>query len=81
VLQHIIRQVHERGADTQAEWREQIALSLAENAAIPYGKSLNETEMRDLISRLTQLSSYGRTPDGKTIISLMSDEEMNRRFS
>ena len=81
VLQHIIRQVRERGADTQAEWREQIALSLAENAAIPYGKSLNETEMRDLISRLTQLSSYGRTPDGKTIISLMSDEEMNRRFS
>ena len=78
VLQHIIRQVHERGADTQAEWREQIALSLAENAAIPYGKSLNETEMRDLISRLTQLSSYGRTPDGKTIISMMSDEEIRQ---
>ena len=28
VLQHIFLQVRERGADTQREWREQIALSL-----------------------------------------------------
>ena len=81
VLQHILQQVREREADTQAEWREQIALSLAENAAIPYGKNLTEAEMRDLVNRLVQLPTYARTPDGKTIVSLMSDEEMNRRFS
>ena len=81
VLQHILQQVRERGADTQAEWREQIALSLAENAAIPYGKNLTEAEMRDLVNRLVQLPTYARTPDGKTIVSLVSDEEMNRRFS
>ena len=81
VLQHILQQVREREADTQAEWREQIALSLAENAAIPYGKNLTEAEMRDLVNRLVQLPTYARTPDGKTIVSLVSDEEMNRRFS
>ena len=80
VLQHILQQVRERGADTQQEWREQIAQALAENAAIPYGKSLTEPEMRDLLQRLFQLPQYRRTADGKTIVSLLTDEELNKRF-
>ena len=80
LLQHILTQVRERGADTQQEWREQIAISLAESAAIPYGKTLTETEMRDLVSRLVQLPSYRRLPNGKVIASLLSNEEINKRF-
>ncbi len=80
VLQHILAQVRERGADTQREWREQIALTLAQNAAIPYGKSLSEIEMRDLLARLLALPQYRRTADGKTIVSLLTDEEINKRF-
>ena len=79
-LQHILAQVRERGANTQLEWREQIAQSLAESAAIPSGKSLSEEEMRDLVLRLVQLPSYRRTADGKVIVSLLSDEEINKRF-
>lgn len=80
VLRHILLQVQERGADTQTEWREQIALSLAETAAIPTGKILTEPEMRDIVTRLVQLTNYRRTADGKTIISLLTDEEINKRF-
>ena len=80
VLLHIVQQVRERGADTQAEWREQIALSLAETAAIPSGKTLTEPEMRDLVMRLVQLPNYRRTADGKTIVALLTDEEINKRF-
>ena len=80
VLQQILQQVQERGADTQREWREQIALSLAETTAIPSGKSLTEPEMRDIVIRLVQLSNYRRTADGKTIVSLLTDEEINKRF-
>ena len=80
VLQQILQQVRDRGADTQNEWREQIALSLAESAAIPYGKNLTETEMRDLLARLTRLPSYRRLPSGKTIVSLLTDDEINKRF-
>jgi DNA mismatch repair protein MutL len=80
VLQHVLTQVRERGADTQAEWREQIALTLAQNAAIPYGKTLSETEMRDIVKRLMALPQYRRTADGKTIVSLMTDEEIAKRF-
>ena len=80
VLQHIVRQVRERGADTQAEWREQIAQALAESAAIPYGQTLTETEMRDILKRLVALPAYRLTRDGKTIVSLLSDDEINKRF-
>jgi len=80
VLQHILAQVRERGADTQREWREQIALTLAQNAAIPYGKKLSEEEMRDLLARLVALPQYRRTADGKIIVSLLTDEEINKRF-
>jgi DNA mismatch repair protein MutL len=80
VLQHIVQQVRERGADAQQEWREQIALALAESAAIPYGKILTEPEMRDLVSRLMQIPNYRLTPDGKTVVSLLTDDEINKRF-
>ena len=80
VLQHILDQVRERGADTQREWREQIALSLAEQSAIPYGKPLTEEEMRDIVSKLVRLPQYRRTADGKVIVSLFTDEEINKRF-
>ena len=80
VVQQIVAQVRERGADTQREWREQIALFLAESAAIPSGKSLNETEMRDIVTRLLALQDYRHLPDGKTIVSLMTDDELCRKF-
>lgn len=79
-LQHILTQVRERGADTQAEWREQIALTLAQNAAIPFGKMLNETEMREIVEKLFALPQYRRMSDGKVIVSLMTDDEINKRF-
>ena len=79
-LQHILAEVRERGADTQAEWRKQIALTLAQNAAIPYGKILNEIEMREIVEKLFALPQYRRTSDGKVIVSLMTDEEISKKF-
>ena len=80
VLQDIIHNVRERGADTQREWREQIAATLADEGAIPYGKTLSEDEMRELVTKLVELPQYQRTAKGKTIVSLLSDEEINKRF-
>ena len=80
VIQHILHQVRERGADTRREWREQIALTLAGQSAIPYGKQLTEGEMRDIVTKLVQLPAYRRTADGKVVVSLLTDEEINKRF-
>ena len=80
VLEEILHHVRERGADTQLEWQRQIALSLAESAAIPSGKTLTDSEMRDLVTRLFALPSHRCTADGKTIVSLVTDEELAKRF-
>ena len=80
MLQHILSEVRERGVDTQREWREQIAGTLAESVAIPYGKILTEAEMRDIVKRLLALPVYKHLKDGKTIVSLMTDEEIGKRF-
>ena len=80
VLQQIIEKVRSRGADTQSEWREQIALSLAQSTAIPLGKSLSEQEMRQIVDDLMQLPSHRITPDGKTIVSLLMNEEIEKKF-
>lgn len=80
VLQQIIEKVLSWGADTQSEWREQIALSLAQSTAIPLGKSLSDQEMRQIVGDLMQLPSHRITPDGKTIVSLLTNEEIEKRF-
>ena len=80
VLTDILHRVSERGGDTQQEWREQIILSLAEAAAIPLGRKLNEAEMRDIVLRLVRTGQYRRTPDGKTVVILLTEEEISRRF-
>lgn len=80
VLQDILHQVRSCGADTQEEWRKQIASSLAEQAAIPSSKTLTDNEMRDLLTRLMAMPNYRRTADGKTIVSLVTDEEISKRF-
>ena len=80
VLQQIIEKVRSRGADTQSEWREQIALSLAQSTAIPLGKSLSEQEMRQIVGDLMQLPTHRITPDGKTIVSLLTNEEIEKKF-
>lgn len=80
VLQDILHQVRTCGASTQEQWRKQIAASLAEQAAIPTGKTLTDSEMRDIVTRLMALPNYRRTADGKTIVSLVTDEEISKRF-
>lgn len=80
VLQHILTQVRERGADTRNEWQVQIAQAMAESAAIPYGKTLTETEMRTIVQQLIQLPQYMRTPDGKIVLSILTEDEINKRF-
>ena len=81
VLLDILHQVRSLGANTREQWRKQIAASLAEQAAIPSGKTLTDSEMRNLITRLTALPDYRHTADGKTIVSLVTDEEINKRFA
>lgn len=63
-----------------ADMQQQIALSLAETAAITYGQSLNNEEMSHLIQQLFSCPSHNYTPDGKSVMSVVTQEEIQKRF-
>lgn len=80
VLMNILHNLQETGAGVREQWQKQIVLSLANDAAIPYGRKLSEPEMLQMYSQLLQIENYKYTPDGKTIISLWSLNDIKKLF-
>lgn len=80
----LIRNMVDRAIETGCEVREEIcdslALSLAKAAAIRPGKILSGEEMDNLLASLFSCQESNLTPDGKTIISKLTDEELEKRF-
>ncbi len=57
-----------------------LSLTIAKATAINYGKTLTLEEMEHLIASLFSCVESRLTPDGKTIVSIFSDDELDRRF-
>ena len=80
----LIRDMVDRAIDTGCEVHEEIcnslALSLAKAAAIHPGKTLSAEEMDHIIASLFSCQDSNLTPDGKTIISMLMDDEIEKRF-
>ena len=79
-LQDLTDKVLETGCEIKEEISESLALTLAKKSAIPYGKSLSEEEAGSLIANLFASSGPNYTPDGKCILSVLSEEELEKRF-
>ena len=80
ILRQLIHSIQDTGGNATAEWQQTIALSLSEQMAIPTGKVLKEIEMRDLISRLLHVISSRYLPNGQTILTILTDENIQRYF-
>ncbi len=79
-IQDMIARAMETGCEVKEEISEALALSLAKQAAIPFGKPLSNEEANQLIAKLFSSTSPNYTPDGQIIISVLSDEEFEKRF-
>ena len=80
VLRDIIHNVEQTGINAAQQWQEQIAVAMANDMAIPYGKTLTQDEMQDLVQHLLSLPTYMRTPDGKKVLTILSDGELRDRI-
>lgn len=80
LLKEIVAHCVELGADAQTLIGDTIAQALAKAAAISAGKELTSEEMDHLIASLFSCQDSNLTPDGKTILSMLTDEELERRF-
>lgn len=57
-----------------------LAMSLAKAAAIRPGKALSEDEIEHLLASLFSSPDPYLAPDGKTIMTILTDEELEKRF-
>lgn len=80
LLKDIVARCVDVGANAQELLCDAIALSLAKATAIPVGKSLTGEEMDHLIASLFSCQDSNLTPDGKTILTMLTDEELDKRF-
>ena len=58
-------------SDSLSSIHSALALKLAQSAAIPYGQILNNDEMEGIINELFSCSNVNYTPDGKAILCIL----------
>jgi DNA mismatch repair protein MutL len=80
LVKNAVNQAIETGCQAREKVCETIALSLAKTSAIPPGKNLSIDEMNALVASLFSSASSTYTPEGKLILSTLSDEELGKRF-
>jgi DNA mismatch repair protein MutL len=81
LLRELIHNAIELGGTQGEELTENFALTLAKAAAIRPGKTLTLEEMEAIVAALFSSAASQLTPDGKRIISVLTDEEINKRFN
>ena len=62
------------------EVEEKMALAMAQHAAVEYGQQLQSNEMKKMVNMLMTTKNPFRTPDGKIIIYLWEQNELNKLF-
>lgn len=81
IIDNMILAVKEKGGDVGEELRNIVCLSLAQTVSRnKMNRVFSEEERQGLVGRLFQSSNPNYSPDGKKIIDIMGDEEIEKRF-
>lgn len=63
------------------EVQSMLALSLAKAAAIVPGQVLTDEEMNRLVDDLFAVSTPNYTPDGKTVLAVLKEDDLEKMFN
>ncbi len=80
LIRNMLHTAMEKGCDVKEEVQETLALTLAKAAAIVYGQVLGNDEMTKLVDSLFACATPNYTPDGKTVLSLLKEEDIEKLF-
>lgn len=78
LIMNIVNDAIEKTGDTIDDVRKTLAHSLAKNAAIPYGQLLTNTEMENIVNELFACSNVNYTPDGKAILCILPQRDIEQ---
>ena len=80
LIKTMLENITETGLDIKSEIQEKLALSFAKSVAINYGKLLTIEEITDIVNKLFACNTPNHTPDGKKIITVINDDEMDKKL-
>lgn len=78
LVQDLVSSARDKSASAVEEINHSLALGLARSAAVAYGQILTNTEMENIVNDLFACSNFNYTPDGKRILTLLRQSEMER---
>jgi DNA mismatch repair protein MutL len=80
LVKDIVAAAMESGLSEADKKSEKMALSLAKATAIPVGKILPPDDMETLVASLFAIQTNGLTPDGLSVLTIITDEELAKRL-
>lgn len=80
LIHDMIHSALELGNKVKDELRHSLACSLAKSAAIVYGQVLSKEEITALIDGLFSCPNSTYTPDGHPILTILKEEDLEKRF-
>lgn len=76
LVEEMVASALEKGAGVTDEINKSLALTLARNAAIPQGQVLTNQEMEGIVDNLFSCQNVNYSPDGKPILCILKQEEI-----
>ena len=80
LVQNMVHTAIEKGCKVKEEVQSMLALSLAKAAAIVQGQVLSNEEMNHLVDGVLTSASPNYTPDGKTALVVIQEDELEKLF-
>lgn len=80
LIRNMLHTAMEKGNDVKEEVQNALALTLAKAAAIVYGQVLNSEEMTKLVDSLFACATPNYTPDGKIVLSMLKEDDIEKLF-
>lgn len=81
IIQEMLNSLQDGVEKDADEYKSRIALAMAQQTSIVSGQVLSDVEMDNLMSSLLQSSNPNLTPNGKTIIKIITDYELAKLFN
>ena len=78
LIEDMVNDTIEKGTGNLHDIHSSLALSLARHAAIPQGQVLSNEEMENIVNELFACSNVNYTPDGKAILCILPQKEIEQ---
>ncbi len=80
LVERMLEEMHHQPPQQTGKTKEYLAGLLCKASAIPYGKTLTIDEIHDFVDNLFACGNHNFSPDGKSVISIISMEELEKKM-